>query len=169
MKPNYPQKIQKQITDSTVIDLINNDCNAALLGTTINEFSGTWINDPFATRKAENKLIQLKVAEKAAHCFGDSVYSALIESKELDWRENLDIPFKIVNLDENLKSAIRIVVRNLGLKMGIIDLKLSDDSTPIWLEINPQGQFLFVEGLSKLDLTSRFCEFLYSEAIKVKK
>jgi glutathione synthase/RimK-type ligase-like ATP-grasp enzyme len=239
---NYPQIIQEQITDNTVIDLINNDCSDALLGAMVNGFSGTWINDPFATRKAENKLIQLKVAKRAgfniprtivsqdpekikkfckllnnnvivkpikgtnlrpiftrkiteehlksnysiqlapaiyqeyipgdnhirAHCFGDSVYSVLIDSKELDWRENLDVPFRIIDLDINLKTSIINVVKDLGLKMGIIDLKLLNDSSPIWLEINPQGQFLFAEGLSDLNLTSYFCEFLYSEAIKVR-
>jgi hypothetical protein len=99
-----------------------------------------------------------------AHCFGDSVYFVLIDSKGLDWREDLDVPFRIIDLDINLKTSIINVVKSLSLKMGIIDLKLLKDSSPIWLEINPQGQFLFVEGLSDLNLTSYFCEFLYSEA-----
>ena len=48
--------------------------------------------------------------------------------------------------------------------MGVFDLKLTQDAEPIWIEINPQGQFLFAEGLSGLDLTSAFAEFLYQEA-----
>ena len=47
--------------------------------------------------------------------------------------------------------------------MGIIDLKLTRDNIPIRLEINPQGQFLFVEGISGLDLTSHFVNFLSHE------
>jgi len=46
-------------------DLINNDCRDALLGLAVNEFKGVWVNDPFATQRAENKLIQLEIARQA--------------------------------------------------------------------------------------------------------
>ena len=36
---------------------------------------------------------------------------------------------------------------------------------PVWLELNPQGQFLFVQGLTGLDLTAGFADFLYDEAL----
>lgn len=98
------------------------------------------------------------------HCFGDAVYAVLIESEELDWRQNLEIPFSIFELDESVKVRLRKVLKALGLKMGIIDLKLTEETNPVWLEINQQGQFLFAEGLSGLDLTSAFTEFLYQEA-----
>ena len=38
------------------------------------------------------------------------------------------------------------MVRALGLRMGILDLKLGPDGELVWLEINPQGQFTFLEG-----------------------
>lgn len=234
---NYKQKID-EIDDEVVTDLINNDCTEALLGLMMTEFLGTWISSPFATRRAENKIVQLRVAQEMgfkvprtlvsqnpeeirkfckilnnqvvvkpikgsslqtvftrkiteqhlrsdvaiklaptiyqeyipghkhirAHCFGNSVYAALIDTEDLDWRENLEVPFTIINIEKKLKNLIQFVVRALGLKMGIIDLKLRGDTTPIWLEINPQGQFLFIEGLSGLELMSQFSEFLYSEA-----
>ena len=46
--------------------------------------------------------------------------------------------------------------------MGIIDFMISDDDDLIWIEINPQGQFLFAEALSGLDLKERFADFLCS-------
>lgn len=234
---NYKQRIVG-IDDEVVTDLINNECTEGLLGVMMTEFLGTWISSPFATRRAENKIVQLKVAQEMGfkvprtlvsqnpekirkfckklnnqvvvkpikgstlqtlftrkiteqhlrsdqaiklapaiyqeyipghrhirvHCFGNSVYTALIDSEDLDWRENLEVPFTIINLEKKLKNLIQSVVRALGLKMGIIDLKLGDDTTATWLEINPQGQFLFIEGLSGLELMSQFSKFLYSEA-----
>ncbi len=47
--------------------------------------------------------------------------------------------------------------------MGVFDLKVAPDGEPVWLEINPQGQFLFVEGMCGLPLTAAFCRFLASE------
>jgi glutathione synthase/RimK-type ligase-like ATP-grasp enzyme len=99
-----------------------------------------------------------------AHCFGDDVYTVSIESEDLDWRENTDVPIRISDCEGNVKSALRNVIRDLGLKMGVVDLKVSHDGIPIWLEINPQGQFLFAEGLSGLDLTGAFARFIAREA-----
>ncbi|MCX4674881.1 hypothetical protein OG413_05995 [Streptomyces sp. NBC_01433] len=48
--------------------------------------------------------------------------------------------------------------------MGIIDIKLMPDGEPVWLEVNPQGQFLFLESLLGEPLADRFLDFLISEA-----
>jgi glutathione synthase/RimK-type ligase-like ATP-grasp enzyme len=103
-----------------------------------------------------------------AHCFGDDIYTTIIESDELDWRQNLDVPFRVIDLEEDVKASLRNVIKALGLKMGVFDLKVAQGSSPVWLEINPQGQFLFVEGITGLDLTSPFVEFLYQEAKQAK-
>lgn len=239
-RTRFPQKLPSSVTDPVHIDLINNECRTALLGLLLNEFSGTWINEPAATQLAENKLVQLRVAQQAgfrvprtliaqdpgkirlfcatlenkvivkplqgtrefdfltvkfeehlasdeslclcpaiyqeyipgnrhirAHCFGDAVYAVMVESEEVDWRGNLDIPFSIFDVAEDVKMRLRAVLKALGLKMGIVDLKLTQEEIPIWLEINPQGQFLFAEALSGLNLTSAFAAFLCEEARQV--
>jgi glutathione synthase/RimK-type ligase-like ATP-grasp enzyme len=236
----YPQQIPSIITDTAQIDLIDNDCRAALVGLLLNEFRGTWINHPVNTMLAQNKLVQLRAAKNAgfrvprtlvsqnpiairnfcegleyevvvksisgtqkaplltmmvtpehlvcdesvalspaiyqeyipgevhvrAQCFGDSVHSVTLKSKALDWRPDLNIPFKIIDLEEEVKTRLRDVLKLLGLKMGVVDLKFAEDGEPVWFEINPQGQFLFVEGLTGLDLTSAFTAFLYQEATR---
>jgi glutathione synthase/RimK-type ligase-like ATP-grasp enzyme len=235
---NSNQLLPDYVTDPIHIDLINNDCKTTVLGLLLNDFSGTWINEPLATNLAENKLVQLKAAQKAGfkvprtlvsqepkiirhfcemleykvvvkpvkgslgvplftnmlseehlasdeslslsptiyqefipgekhiriHCFGDAIHAVLIESQQLDWRQNLDIPFSIFDIDENTKFCIKEVLKILRLKMGVFDFKLTNKGDIIWLEVNPQGQFLFAEGLSGFDLTSAFVEFIYQEA-----
>ena len=85
----------------------------------------------------------------------------------MDWRVNLEVPFTIVDLPEDVKMHLCDVCKLLGLKMGVVDLKLTPEDKLAWLEINPQGQFLFAEGLSGLDLPSAFADFLYQEARQV--
>lgn len=100
-----------------------------------------------------------------AHIFGDTIYAVQIESDDLDWRANLGIPFRPVTLAPAVHDRLLAITRALGLRMGVVDLKLDDDGEePVWLEINPQGQFLFAEGLSGLELTAAFARFLYDEA-----
>lgn len=234
----FPQAIPPTITAPAQIELIENDCRATLIGLLLNEFQGTWINHPVNSLLAQNKLIQLKTAQRAgfrvprtlvsqnpttirafceeldyqvvvksiggtqkvplltmmvtpehlecddsirlcpaiyqeyipgdlhvrAQCFGDSVYSVTLKSGALDWRPDLNIPFEVVDLEEEVKRRLRRVLKLLGLRMGIIDLKFAPDAELVWFEINPQGQFLFVQGLTDVDLASAFADFLYKEA-----
>jgi hypothetical protein len=48
--------------------------------------------------------------------------------------------------------------------MAIMDAKLYPAGGLVWLEANPQGQFPLLEGITGLDLTAPFCEFLLDEA-----
>jgi hypothetical protein len=61
---------------------------------------------------------------------------------------------------------LRRVLYELNLRMGVFDLKLNDP-TPVWLELNPQGQFLFAEGLTGLPLNVEIARFLRHEALTV--
>jgi hypothetical protein len=234
--------VPADVTDPAHLDLIDNDARFAVLGVLLTEFSGVWISDPYATRRAQNKLVQLRVAKVAgfqtphtlvsqdpdqirsfcgtfnnkviakavrgttkrptvtilltdamlqaddslricptiyqelvvgtchvrATCFGDHVYAAVIESNELDWRPNLDVPVRAVDLDAKIASGLLEILSVFGLKMGVFDLKLNARGEPIWLELNPQGQFLFIEGLCGLKLIDGFCEFLRAELSGVK-
>lgn len=100
-----------------------------------------------------------------ALCCGDHVYAAEIDSPELDWRVNLDVPVRSFDVDAVTARRLAAMLRLLGLRMGIFDLKLDPSGEPVFLELNPQGQFLFVEGLTGMDLTGEFGAFLRTEAL----
>jgi hypothetical protein len=99
-------------------------------------------------------------------CFGDEVYTALLRTERLDWRYPLDAHCEPFNLDPTMARLLGDVLADLGLRMGIFDLKLNPLGEPVWLELNPQGQFLFLEGMCGLPLTEAFASFLISEAQK---
>ena len=69
-------------------------------------------------------------------------------------------------LDSNLEQALRATLRELGLVMGIFDVKLTDADEPVFLEVNSQGQFLFVEGLCGIPLADQFAAFLVDQAMQ---
>jgi hypothetical protein len=72
-------------------------------------------------------------------CFGDDIFATSIESKQLDWRQNYDIPFKVTDLADDIKMKLRHTLKTLKLRMGVFDMKINSESIPIWLEVNPQG------------------------------
>jgi hypothetical protein len=97
-------------------------------------------------------------------CCGRRAHAVQIETERLDWRLDLDTPITPVQLEANLERQLADVLKRLGLRMGVADLKITPDGDPVWLELNPQGQFLFIEGLTGMDLTGPFCDFVREEA-----
>ena len=95
--------------------------------------------------------------------FGDQVYGFRIDSPEMDWRMNPKASQMFeVSVDADLQVRMLNLQRRLGLEMSIHDLIVDRSGEPIWLEVNPQGQFLFLEGMTGAPLARRFCEFLVS-------
>jgi hypothetical protein len=97
---------------------------------------------------------------------GERCDGALIEAEDLDWRYDLNVPFRPFPLDRGLEQALCATLRELGLVMGIFDVKLTDDGEPVFLEVNSQGQFLFVEALCGIPLADRFAAFLVDQAAR---
>jgi glutathione synthase/RimK-type ligase-like ATP-grasp enzyme len=93
------------------------------------------------------------------NCFGNQAYASRIVTQDVDWRPNLNVPISPFPVPKLLQDAVRNVLDGLGLDMGIIDLKQTPDGEFVWLEVNPQGQFLFLEGLTKEPLTEHFTDY----------
>ena len=98
------------------------------------------------------------------NCFGSDLQAALIETSALDWRPDLNVPISPWGVPADLRARVAEVLDRLDLRMGIIDLKLTPEGEPVWLEVNPQGQFLFLEPLLGMPLAERFAEFLIARA-----
>jgi glutathione synthase/RimK-type ligase-like ATP-grasp enzyme len=68
--------------------------------------------------------------------------------------------FKSYALSTELADQMRNFTRHLGLEYGAIDLIRQPDGTYVFLEINPQGQFLFAEKLSGVPITNTLADLL---------
>jgi hypothetical protein len=96
------------------------------------------------------------------NCFGERMFAASIDTDDLDWRLNLNVPIRRWAVPNDVAQLIGLTLGRLGLKMGIIDLKLTPSGEPVWFEVNPQGQFLFLEPLLNEPLTEHFLDYLLS-------
>lgn len=82
-----------------------------------------------------------------------------IQSEQLDWRIDSNMEAFPHQLDSGTLEGINRLLALLGLRMGVLDMKLTPEG-PIFLEVNPQGQFLFAEGLSGTDLIGPFTQYV---------
>ena len=81
-----------------------------------------------------------------------------LESGELDWRKYTDLKIEQVDVDSVVAKQCGLLLRKLNLTMGIIDAKVVDGET--WfLEVNPQGQFLFLEALTGSNLRDAYADY----------
>jgi hypothetical protein len=98
------------------------------------------------------------------NCFGDRMFAASIDTDDLDWRLNLNVPVRKWVVPNDVAQLTKLTLGRLGLEMGAIDLKLTRTGEPVWLEVNPQGQFLFLEPLLNEPLTEHFLDYLLSSS-----
>ncbi|WVV48422.1 hypothetical protein THH46_04315 [Pseudomonas sp. NA13] len=75
--------------------------------------------------------------------FGSRFFTFILESQDLDWRSNYDLKYKLYDLPDSIAQKLTGLLHSLNLKMGIVDCKVDKDGNIYFLEVNPQGQFLF--------------------------
>jgi len=81
---------------------------------------------------------------------GDQIFPASIDSQSTRYPQDcrMDIgnaQIKAVELPEALERRIRMLMKVLKLHYGAIDMRLTPEGDYVFLEINPAGQWLFVE------------------------
>lgn len=85
---------------------------------------------------------------------GGEIFPAAIHSQEtayaIDCRMDIGrARIEAVSLPQPVKAQLLRLMDQLGLVYGAIDMRLQSDGTYVFLEINPAGQFLFIENATK--------------------
>lgn len=114
-----------------------------------------------------------KKFELRVTCFGDFIIAAKLNSQlqqesRVDWRcvSANHLMVEPYELPENLKQQIRFLMRELGIVFGCLDFIVTPDDQYIFLEVNEQGQFLFLEEQCEdLPMLDIFIYFLLQQSI----
>lgn len=96
------------------------------------------------------------------NAFGPRCLASLIETDALDWRPDLTVPISHWEVDARLQALVRACLDALSLEMGVFDIKITPENDYVFLEVNPQGQFLFLEGATGAPLARHMADFLLS-------
>jgi glutathione synthase/RimK-type ligase-like ATP-grasp enzyme len=96
---------------------------------------------------------------------GDRLFPAEIDARKTAspedfravWRE---APMAPCALPAAVERALRALVAELGLRFAAIDLRRRDDGEHVFLEVNPSGQWLFVEERTGLPITEAVARLL---------
>jgi glutathione synthase/RimK-type ligase-like ATP-grasp enzyme len=79
-----------------------------------------------------------------------------------DWRLDQDYGLVQATLPAGLIETLLVLRRRLGLASGAVDLREDPDGRIFFLEINPSGQFLFLDVIAGTRTGERYCDLLLS-------
>ena len=97
---------------------------------------------------------------------GDSVYAAAIHSQEsdsarVDWRRaDVELEHTVHVLPVEIAAACQRLMKALDLRFGAIDLVLAPNGEYYFLEVNPNGQWLWLEDKLGFPITSDIVTWL---------
>jgi len=98
------------------------------------------------------------IADLRVTIIGDEMFAAAVDvrslSYDVDVRLNLDAKHVAYDLPDDVKEMLRELMRRLGLVYGAIDMRLTEDGRYVFLEINPAGQFLYIEQQTGQPITA---------------
>ena len=96
---------------------------------------------------------------------GDNVFAAAIHSQDtsyaVDFRIDMDAArVETFELPSDVVERLQLLMDRLGLVYGAIDMRLTPDGRYVFLEINPAGQWLFIEQRTGQPMTAAFARLL---------
>ena len=88
---------------------------------------------------------------------GENVFSAGVDSQsntktQLDWRKS-QLQFFRYNIPKDISAKCIEIVKKLNLKFGAIDLIKDVNGNYVFLEINPNGQWAWIETQTQLPIS----------------
>ena len=108
------------------------------------------------------KAHELRVTILGEHVVTARLLSQESEKTRLDWRAGgSSLRVEPDRLPEEVEQACLRLMRSLGIVFGCFDFIVTPAGEPVFLEVNPAGQFLWVEeACPDLPLLAPFVDFL---------
>jgi glutathione synthase/RimK-type ligase-like ATP-grasp enzyme len=108
------------------------------------------------------KQCDVRVTVIGRHIFAAEIHSQGDPSARIDWRRTNDaaLPHRVFEVPEHLRRALLALMDHLGLAFGAIDLVRTPNDDFVFLEVNPSGQWLWLEEMLDLPITSAICAWL---------
>ena len=108
------------------------------------------------------KSSDIRVTVVGNDVFAAEILSQSRESSNVDWRatDDPDLEHRPHELPSTLARQCLSLVSNLGLAFGALDFALTPDGTYVFFEINPNGEWLWLEDQLGLPISERIAAWL---------
>jgi glutathione synthase/RimK-type ligase-like ATP-grasp enzyme len=112
------------------------------------------------------KLVELRITVVGSIVFAAEIHSQNSQRTKDDWRRyDLEhTPHFAHKLPANIESLCRKMVKGYNLNFGTIDMIVTPENKYIFLELNPNGQWMWIEELTKLPISEALVSLLAGES-----
>jgi glutathione synthase/RimK-type ligase-like ATP-grasp enzyme len=112
------------------------------------------------------KRVELRITVVGRKVFPVEIRSQETNHTRHDWRryDHLKTPHHPHDLPPEVGQRCVRLVERLGLCYGAIDMILTPDGRYVFLEINPQGQYQWIERATGLPISDALCDLLLAGA-----
>lgn len=112
-----------------------------------------------------HKKADVRVTVVGAKVFATAIHSQKTVETRIDWRHGeTPLEHTTIELPDNIQSKCVELTRYLGLRFGAIDLILDKQGKFIFLEINPNGQWAWIEKRTGYPISSEIVNLLRDES-----
>jgi ATP-grasp ribosomal peptide maturase len=102
-----------------------------------------------------------KAADLRVLIVGRRVFTVRLDSDLLDWRQDYSrLRYEVVDLPDRLSRTLLAYLEHYGLASGSFDLAMDRDGEFHWLELNPNGQWAWLEEQTGLEMAAAFAHLL---------
>ncbi|MDO9707079.1 hypothetical protein [Paracraurococcus lichenis] len=98
---------------------------------------------PVIFQECIERGMDIRVTYVDGECFSANILSD--HEALIDWRSDPNVVYERTTLANAVENGLRRLMCSLGLRVGCIDLRIGRDGTVYFFEVNPSGQFLFMD------------------------
>jgi hypothetical protein len=117
---------------------------------------------PMTFQAYVEKRVELRITVVGKRVFAAEIHSQANRHTRFDWRR-YDLqrtPHLPHALPPEIERRCVALVERLGLAYGAIDMIVTPDGRYVFIEINPNGQYLWIEQKTELPITAAICDLL---------
>jgi glutathione synthase/RimK-type ligase-like ATP-grasp enzyme len=110
------------------------------------------------------KDLELRITVVGEQIFAAEIYSQQSNHTKHDWRryDHYRTQYGVHSLPDEVGSLCRLLTKRMQLTFGAIDMIVTPAGEYVFLEINANGQYLWIEEQTGLPITSSIADLLIS-------
>lgn len=119
-------------------------------------------NCPMIFQEYIEKAFELRITVVGKQVFACAIHSQESSRAREDWRryDLANTPHEQYELPADIKEKCVQLVADLGLQFGCIDMIVTPAGDYVFLEINANGQWLWIEHITKMPISEAIIELL---------
>lgn len=119
-------------------------------------------NCPMIFQEYVEKSLELRITVVGKRVFACAIHSQKSTRAMEDWRryDLANTPHEQYELPTDIKEKCIQLIDEFGLHFGCIDMIVTPSGDYVFLEINPNGQWLWVEHITKMPISEAIVELL---------